>query len=545
MTSAVLAALALAAAPQARTGDLPPPLPPPLEAEAAPSDPGTFPGDPLEFLWGHRLDFEGGEPVVAIRLAEGRDELAVLLRGPTRIEPRSAPGRRAAPGMALRARVRGTTPAGLSWSPLLARLDAGDRDGLERARALWASRGVGVRVRSVGGVYGIAGRVVDNRQVLVVAAGSFTEGSATAFAADAWNRFGERTEPVAEVLALPAGRVELLGPDGAVVAAGDRVVTLDARADGVSLDGRAYRGRLHLTVDARGALAAILVLPLEELLRGLVPSEMPAGAPPEALRAQAVTARSNVLAQIGTRHLADPWSLCSDVHCQAYRGEGAQVASTDAAVRATRGEVLVARGGRLVDGVYSAMCGGHGEDNDAVWGGTPSENLRGHPDLEPGASGPWAGGLARDAVLAAFLSSAPPAWCARAPGARPDRYRWERPIPQSELDRMLAPLGLGPIDGLEVVERGASGRAISLRVDGERGSATVHGELRIRRLLGDLPSAMFLLERVQDGYRLRGGGWGHGVGMCQWGAIGRAAAGQEHARILGAYYPGAAVAHLY
>ena len=82
-------------------------------------------------------------------------------------------------------------------------------------------------------------------------------------------------------------------------------------------------------------------------------------------------------------------------------------------------------------------------------------------------------------------------------------------------------------------------------MDGERGSATVHGELRIRRLLGDLPSAMFVLAASGEGWILRGGGWGHGVGMCQWGAIGRAAAGQDYRRILGAYFSGADVSRIY
>ncbi|MEY2667893.1 MAG: hypothetical protein RJA59_531, partial [Pseudomonadota bacterium] len=201
--------------------------------------------------------------------------------------------------------------------------------------------------------------------------------------------------------------------------------------------------------------------------------------------------------------------------------------------------------GRLVDGVYSALCGGHGEDNEKVWGGTPSPSLRGRPDLGAAGGAEWAGGLATDARVAAFLADAPPAWCARAPGVRADRFRWVRSIPQAEADRLLAPLGVGAVDDLTVVRRGASGRAISLRVDGERGSATVHGELRIRRLLGDLPSAMFVLAANGEGWTLHGGGWGHGVGMCQWGAIGRAAAGQDYRRILGAYFSGADVARIY
>jgi SpoIID/LytB domain protein len=73
----------------------------------------------------------------------------------------------------------------------------------------------------------------------------------------------------------------------------------------------------------------------------------------------------------------------------------------------------------------------------------------------------------------------------------------------------------------------------------------VQGELRIRRLLRNLPSAMFLVERDEAGWLLRGGGWGHGAGMCQWGAVGRAEAGQGYRAILQAYFGGADVARIY
>jgi len=542
----LLAALATAAVAAGAPEDLPPPLPPPPLAEAPLEGDGPSPGDALELLWSHRLDFGGGEPSIAIRIAEQRDELVLLARAPATLEPRHGSVVALPGGVRLRAVVRGGVPARIAWRPLLAQFETRDRSGVQRARELWASRGVATRIRVTGGVYGIAGHVIDNRRTLVLADGPFTEASAEAFAAEAWRRWGERPVPTPEVESRPSGTVELLGARGEVLARGDRLAVVDGGEQPVSVDGRDYRGRVHLTVDASGRLAAVLVVPLEQLLRGLVPSEMPAGSPPEALRAQAVTARSNVLAQIGTRHLADPWSICSDVHCQAYRGEGAQVASTDAAVRATRGEALFALSdGRLVDGVYSAMCGGHGEDNEMVWGGTPNPSLRGRPDMGAAESAEWAGGLAAEGKVTEFVAASPQAWCARAPGARGGRFRWERQLSQAEVDRLLAPLGLGTVDGLVVLRRGSSGRAVSLRVDGERGSATVHGELRIRRLLGDLPSAMFVLASTQDGWTLRGGGWGHGVGMCQWGAIGRAAAGQDYRRILGAYFSGAGVARIY
>ena len=98
---------------------------------------------------------------------------------------------------------------------------------------------------------------------------------------------------------------------------------------------------------------------------------------------------------------------------------------------------------------------------------------------------------------------------------------------------------------LEVTGRGVSGRARALAVVGDAGRAVVEGELRIRRLLGNLPSAMFVVERGGGGVVLHGGGWGHGVGMCQWGAVGRAEAGQGYREILRAYYSGAEVGRLY
>jgi stage II sporulation protein D len=82
-------------------------------------------------------------------------------------------------------------------------------------------------------------------------------------------------------------------------------------------------------------------------------------------------------------------------------------------------------------------------------------------------------------------------------------------------------------------------------VEGDRGRAEIVGELRIRRLLGDLPSAMFVVDRARDGVVLRGGGWGHGAGMCQWGAVGRAQSGHGHRDILGAYYAGAEITRMY
>ncbi|HEU4383186.1 MAG TPA: SpoIID/LytB domain-containing protein [Anaeromyxobacteraceae bacterium] len=513
-------------------------------------------------MWSHRLNFAaGGAPLVTIRIVEGQPEIAIRPRGPARLRPRGAAEVALPAGALVRIRLRDGRPATLAHFPLLGQFQFGDRAGLEAARRLWQRRGVKLRLRALGGVYGILGRVIDNRKTLLLADGDGSEAAARAFLEEAARSFGERPGLFTDLATLPGGTLEVLDDSGRRLAEADRVISLDVEGDagfvvsrvehdagyaGHGFEDRAYRGRLYATVDASGRLAAVDALALEELLRGLVPSEMPSGVAAEALKAQAVTARSNVLAQIGTRHLTDPYVLCAEVHCQAYRGEAAQVASTDAAVRATAGEALFGRRDRsLVDAVYHAMCGGHGEDNEAVWGNVPDPNLRGRPDLPAAEVAPWKAGLADEGRLATFLAGGPNAWCARPANGRPDRYRWERRFAQAEVDQIAAPLGTGPGVALAVSSRGVSGRARALRVEGTQGSALVQGELRIRRLFRNLPSAMFLVSRDGDAWVFRGGGWGHGAGMCQWGAVGRAEAGQDYRQILRAYYSGAEVVKIY
>ncbi len=559
------------ATPPAPAGELPPPLPPPLPqplpppapAEEPPPPPPSQvePQDPLELLWSHRLNFAaGGAPLVTIRLMEGQPEIAFRPRGAARLRPRGGAAIALPAGAAVRVELRDARPATLAHFPLLGQFEFRDHTGLEAARRLWEQRGVRPRLRFLGGVYGILGHVIDNRRTLLLADGDGSEAGARAFAEEAARAWGERPGIFSDLVARPAGTLDVVDAAGRPLATADGVLSLDVEGDAgftVSrvehdmgypahgFEDRSYRGRLYVTVDGSGRLAAVDAVALEELLRGLVPSEMPASLPAEALKAQAVTARSNVLAQIGTRHLTDPYVLCAEVHCQAYRGEAAQVPATDAAVRLTAGEALFGRRDRsLVDAVYHAMCGGYGEDNEAVWGNVPDPNLRGRPDMPPAEAAAWKGGLAGEARLASFLAGTPRAWCARASG-RPDRYRWERRFGRAEVDQIAAPLGTGAVAAMSVPARGVSGRARALRIEGARGSATVHGELRIRRLFHNLPSSMFLVSRDGDAWVFRGGGWGHGAGMCQWGAVGRAEAGQDYRRILRAYYSGAEVVRIY
>jgi SpoIID/LytB domain protein len=514
----------------------------------------------MDLLWSHRLDFgEGGVPLVTIRLMEGQEEVTFRARGPGRVTLRGGGEVPVAAGAVLRVRAQGVRPAAFVHQVLLDAQPAAAEAKLTAARRAWEERGLTVRSRRVGGVFGIGGRIVDNRRELLFADGDGSERAAHDLSEELRRQLGTRLPLDRRLADRPAGTLRLLDAKGALLGEADSALALDVdggagfvvegvvhdlRERGREREDRSYGGRLVVTLDADGRLAAVHAVAMEELLRGLVPAEMPALSHLEALKAQAVTARSNVLAQIGIRHLEDPYMLCAEVHCQAYRGEGAHHPRTDEAIRATAGEAIFGRKDqRLVDAVYHAMCGGHGENNEFVWGNAPDPALRGRPDL---AAAPEAArGLADEARLRRWLAADVDAWCRRPAATRRDRWRWERRLTAEALKDVGESLGVGLVRELDVRARGVSGRARYLRVTGTEGTAEVAGELRIRRLLGNLPSAMVVFDRDGDGWLARGGGWGHGAGMCQWGAVGRAEAGQDYRQILRAYYSGAEVAKVY
>ena len=123
--------------------------------------------------------------------------------------------------------------------------------------------------------------------------------------------------------------------------------------------------------------------------------------------------------------------------------------------------------------------------------------------------------------------------------SRPDKIRWRKRFTRAQVDALCAPLQIGAVRALAVEGRGVSGRARALRIEGALGTSRIGGELAIRKLFQNLNSGMFVVERDGDAWVFVGGGWGHGSGMCQMGAIGRALRGAGYREILGWYYSGA------
>lgn len=322
---------------------------------------------------------------------------------------------------------------------------------------------------------------------------------------------------------------------------------------------RDYPGEIILQVGSDGRLVVINKLPLETYLQGVVPTEMPAGFPLEALKAQAVAARSEVLAKLGWVHTTDPFDLCADVHCQAYSGLSKRDPATDRAVAETLGEVLMSDED-IVDAVYSAVCGGHGESAEHAWGGEGKPYLKGEYDGE--GSLKRYGRLNREDAARRFIDANPATFCNANRGRivpamnyTQKYFRWEQTFSQQEIRMTLerhSGRSVGEILELEPLKRGDSGRITQLRVEGRTGSYLLEGELAIRRALSatTLWSSCFYvikdrLGAVPQRFTLKGAGFGHGVGMCQTGAAGMALRGAKYKSILSHYYSGSRIRRLY
>ena len=527
--------------------------------------------DKLRILYSTRFTFtDDGLPLVTVEIMSGQKVVHLRARGGVTVRPDGAGGSAvdSEGGDAWTVTVEGARPAVLQDWTVVETLAPEDTGGVSAALARWKSRGFDPRTFELGTVFGVDGEVIDTREVRI-AVDPVAAGKGAARAAETARRFGVATSVQPELVRRPSGMI--VARSGATVIRNPSVLWFQPRRPGetltvadvptgtggsqleTGLEDRRYWGSVYVTLDHDGALVAANAVGEDKLLAGLVPAEMYADAPAAALEAQAIAARTELLQKIGRRNLTDPFLLCSSQQCQVYAGAGKEDPRTTRAIEATRGVVLLRDGGGLIDVRYSASCGGHGEDNDAIWGGEPDPSLRGRSDgRSDGASGGRSdgasGGMSRitDDNLGAFLDGRRDAWCNQ-PRLGKGKFRWTEKISEADVTARVAAEypEVGRVRRLAARKRGASGRIGVLAIDGDRGRVEVTGDLHIRRLLGGLKSTLFEISRQGDGFVIRGAGFGHGVGMCQMGAIGMASAGRSHAQILAHYFRGSHLHRLY
>ncbi len=313
---------------------------------------------------------------------------------------------------------------------------------------------------------------------------------------------------------------------------------------------RSYYGIIEFRLIGNGQLRAINEIDVEDYVKGVLASEMSPDFPLEALKAQAVVARTIAVRkwQLNAPGSSLHYDVTDDIFVQLYNGLKNVNRDVERAVEDTRGEMLFF-GQKLAEVHYHAVCGGHTENATEIWG-HPAYEI-GVPDVPEGESMP---DLSTESGARQWLSRRAPAFCNVGPDAPSfikfarHNYRWEIVYTRHELENLIkrrTGKDFGQLLRLVPIHRGVSGRVTVLRVIGTRRSFDVRGELAIRRLLSpnSLKSTMFYVEvkygddGLPDRFIIRGGGFGHGVGMCQTGAAMMALKGYTYRQILSHYYP--------
>ena len=309
-----------------------------------------------------------------------------------------------------------------------------------------------------------------------------------------------------------------------------------------------YGGSLQLQPNAYGNFTLVNHVPLETYLRGVVPYEIGANAPQEAIASQTIIARTYALRNL-RRFVADNYELCATVHCQVYKGLTGATKRTDQAIAATKGLVLT-YDNELVDALYSSTTGGIGASFNDAWEGAERPYLRPIIDAPSPLWDLERYPLSDESLLRRFLSLKQGF---NETGTK--FFRWHRQSKIKNLNDNLRryltkanhPLvDFTTITNLEVTKRSRSGRILTLLVETDLGNITLLKN-EVRSAMGPPISTLFYLEPIYnqanelDSYAFIGGGFGHGVGLSQYGSYNLARLGWSANQILAFYYPGTTI----
>lgn len=322
---------------------------------------------------------------------------------------------------------------------------------------------------------------------------------------------------------------------------------------------RSYKGDIEF-LNIGGKITVVNEVGIEQYLYGVVPSEMSSESPVEALKAQAILARTNVFSKVGRKYKDKPYSLTSDVYSQVYTGIDKITEATSRAVDETRGLILTYKG-KPVEALFHSVCGGYLESNDVVWSSAALPYLKAKP-CSPSGSFSY-GDLKNENNFRKWINSTPDSYCNlnnKQSGSKlafaKKYFRWEKRYTREKLESIIRSTtgkNIGKLKDISVISRGPSGKAITVRVTGSSGSLDINKELNIRQKLSKPPlySGNFYVEKNnsdKSGYPsefvFRGAGFGHGTGMCQIGACGMADKGSNFDDILEFYFPGTDVTEL-
>ena len=511
--------------------------------------------DRTKTLYSNQLVFDrGGEPLVSIRITEAQSTISLRTSRPIRVMPNGTNAAQVelSRSSSWKFTLENAQPAKVRLWLRFGEAAANDFSTIKNLLSEAKALGLPSKRFESGSAMGLKGTMLDTRRI-IIAVGPYSDMNALETARRALNHgraaelgiFRELLAPATGTIIAKEGRT------GMRIVAQD-VIWLESAAKAPlifdqlewgqgtpkrGISKRSYDGQIYITVGQDGGLAAVNLLSAERLLEGVVPSELYTSAPMDALRAQAVAARGQLLAKIGTRHLADPYLLCAETHCQVYTGLSRIHQRSSQAVSDTHGQLLFDKEG-LVDTTYSSTCGGHSESFHLVWGGKPKAAHPGFRDKEKSVES-----VINHADIEAFIRSQPDSFCKKS-GLKAKTYRWKKTVKGHRISKAVrAHRDVGDVVDFEVLKRGRSGRALSVKYHGTNGQVVINGEYTNRKVLGHLKSALWIVtdregarEKEPRLWRFEGAGFGHGVGMCQHGAMGMANSGHSWAAILTHYY---------
>ncbi len=304
-------------------------------------------------------------------------------------------------------------------------------------------------------------------------------------------------------------------------------------------------------------IMAINELPVERYLESVISSEMSGDCPSALLHAHTVIARSWLLAQMQNPPHVN-YLVCHDDHCQRYQGMRRWTKSAGNAVKDTHGEVLTYQG-EICDTRYSKSCGGITENFENCWPPQKVSYCQTIVDAPENKISPVPD-LTKEENVRTWVTFRPASFCNATPQELErllveydreikDLFRWEVIYSQDEITKLIeskTQRKLGQLKEIKTGKRGRSGRLLSIDFIGTTGNIHVDDQLEIRRVLSPshLYSACFVVDTeggkdsVPDKFILRGGGWGHGVGLCQIGAAVMSTHGYDYKQILQHYYRG-------
>ncbi len=290
----------------------------------------------------------------------------------------------------------------------------------------------------------------------------------------------------------------------------NRIRVIAARGHGIALNGVLYRGEVDVIKTDEG-FNAVNRLDLEEYLKGVVPREVSHLWPFDAIKAQAIASRTFAVSQALLRRNKD-YDVKFDTSSQVYGGRSSERLRTTRAVDKTRGEVLVFDG-KVLPAYFHSCCGGHTEDAGKLW----NEDIK-------------------------SLKGVKCSWCRLSP-----YFKWKSQFSEKIICEKLNANGydVERIYGIKPGKRDRSGRLEDIKIRSRKKWIDIPIS-KFRSVVGrnKLKSSNFNVKKRGKSYVFKGRGWGHGVGMCQWGAFGLALKWWKAERILKYYYSGAKVVKL-